>query len=178
VVGLLAAVGIFALSNRPADADPDALREAAEERRRATAAVAELERFRRQVEMAAAAYRDGKDPLTEIAELRVGPIRDLLRAAKEGAAVGPVVSRLPLGEEELVGVDGEPLPEPWPVGADDTSPLDPRVRAEARRGLDELIRGLTELAKAVRLPADLSDAGLSDEIDALVDAVAQTAADE
>jgi methyl-accepting chemotaxis protein-like sensor len=148
-----------------------------EQRRTASAAVAELERFKRQVEAAASAYRAGKDPLTDLAELRVGPLRELLEATKEGATAGPVVSRLPLGEEELVGVDGEPLPEPWPAGADDPSPLDPRVRAEARRGLDELIQGLSELARGTA-PAPARSSGSASETPAqLVDAVVQTAAD-
>jgi hypothetical protein len=157
------------------------LNEIIEERRTAGSALAELERFRRQVESAAEAYRNGKDPLTEIAELRVGPLRELLEAAKEGVAVGPVVSRLPLGEEELVGVDGEPLPEPWPAGADDPSSLDPRVRAEARRGLEELIRGLSELARTLASGSTSQAAPSSAEgvqsPAQLVDAVVQTAAD-
>ena len=159
----------------------DKLEALVEEARTARSALAELERFRRQVELAVAAYGEGKDPLADVVELRMGPLRDLLEAAKTGAAAGPVVSRLRLGEEELVGVDGEPFPVPWPAGADDTSPLDPRVRAELRRGLDELVRGIEELASAnhkksaaARGPA--REGGVRTPTQ-LVDAVVHTAAD-
>lgn len=151
----------------------------AQEARTGRAAVAELERFRRQVELATATYREGKDPLAEVAELRVGPLRDLLETAKEGASVGPVVNRIPLGEDELVGVDGEPFPVPWPAGADDSAPMDPRVRAEARRSLEELIRGLRALSETlVGAPAAVGRqaAGVRTPTQ-LVDAVVLTAAD-
>jgi hypothetical protein len=154
-------------------------------------ALAELERFRRQAELACAAYGEGRDPLADVAELRQGPLRDLLEASKSAGATGPVVSRLPLGEEELVGVDGEPFPVPWPAGADGSGALDPRAFAELRGGMDELVRGLEELEAS--LPAAGAAGGgtgaaaasgttLSRENCArtpaqLVDAVVHTAAD-
>lgn len=151
-----------------------------QERHASSTAMLEVERTRRQIESAISVIRSGKDPLTEIAELRVGPLRELLEAAKQGAAA-PVVSRLPLGEEELIGADGDALPEPWPVGVDDPSPLDPRVRAEARRGLDELIDGLAGVGAAVRRHASAhsgAGSGAAGRTPAqLVDAVVQTAAD-
>ncbi len=149
-------------------------------------ALAELERFRRQVELATATYREGKNPLADVPELRVGPLRDLLESAKEGATVGPVVSRIALGEEELVGVDGEPFPVPWPVGADDTAPMDPRARAETRRSVEELVQGLRALlatlagspagagreAAGVRTPAQLVDAVVHTAADGIEDVAA------
>lgn len=152
-----------------------------QERRATLSAVHEVERVRRQIESALSVLRAGKDPLTEVPELRAGPLRDLLQAAKEGASAAPVVSRLPLGEEELIGADGDALPEPWPAGVDDPSPLDPRVRAEARRGLDELIDGLSGIGAAVRRHASSVPAAGSASAGRtpaqLVDAVVQTAAD-
>ena len=151
-----------------------------QERHASSTAMREVERTRRQIESAISVIRSGKDPLTEIAELRVGPLRELLEAAKQGAGA-PVVSKLPLGEAELIGADGDPLPEPWPVGVDDPSPLDPRVRAEARRGLDELIDGLAGVGAAVRRHASAhlsAGSGAAGRTPAqLVDAVVQTAAD-
>lgn len=147
-----------------------------QERHASASAVREVERTRRQIETAIQVIRDGKDPLTEIAELRVGPLRELLEASKGGTA--PVVSRLPLGEEELIGADA--FPEPWPAGIDDPSPLDPRVRAEARRGLDQLIDGLSRIGASVRRQASSHSAGTgaAGRTPAqLVDAVVQTAAD-
>jgi len=148
-----------------------------QERHASASAVREVERTRRQIEAALQVIREGKDPLTEIAELRVGPLRELLEASKGGTA--PVVSRLPLGEEELIGADA--FPEPWPAGIDDPSPLDPRVRAEARRGLDQLIDGLSRMGAAVRRQASTHSAvgsGAAGRTPAqLVDAVVQTAAD-
>jgi hypothetical protein len=146
----------------------------------ARSALAELERFRRQTELAGAACKEGKDPLAEVAELRVGPLRDLLEAARDGSKAGPVVNRIPLGEDELIGVDGEPFPVPWPAGADDPAALDPRARAELRRGLDDLVRGIEDLANV--LPAGTSasapvrEAGVRTPAQ-LVDAVVHTAAD-
>lgn len=162
--------------------EPDTHRTELEHERRAfAAAVREVEKTRRQIDSAVSVIRSGKDPLTEIAELRVGPLRELLEAVKEGASAAPVVSRLPLGEEELIGADGEALPEPWPVGIDDPSPLDPRVRAEARRGLDELIDGLAGVGAAIRRHAAaqsaVGHAGTGRTPAQLVDAVVQTAAD-
>src|SRR6185436_18760760 len=165
-----------------AQSDPNNYRaELEQERHASAAAVHEVEKTRRQIDSAVSVIRSGKDPLTEVAELRVGPLRELLEAVKEGTAGAPVVSRLPLGEEELIGADGEALPEPWPVGIDDPSPLDPRVRAEARRGLDELIDGLAVVGAAIRRHAEsqsaVGHAGGGRTPAQLVDAVVQTAAD-
>jgi hypothetical protein len=129
--------------------------------------------------LATATYREGKDPLAEVPELRVGPLRDLLETAKEGANVGPVVSRIPLGEDELVGVDGEPFPVPWPAGADESAPVDARARAETRRGVEDLIRGLRALSETLAgAPAGAGRAAAGVRTPAqLVDAVVHTAAD-
>jgi hypothetical protein len=90
--------------------------ELAAERRTWGTAVLEHERARRQLEAATATLREGKDPLTEIPELRVGPLHDLLEAARERASTIPVVSRIPIDEAELIGEGGERLPEDWPPG--------------------------------------------------------------
>ncbi|MBI4364294.1 MAG: hypothetical protein HY568_02600 [Candidatus Latescibacteria bacterium] len=146
-----------------------------------SSALAELERFRRQVELAEAALRSGKDPLTEIAELRVGPLRDLLEAAKNGATVGPVVSRLALGEEELIGADGDALPEGWPKASALSAPP-PIAHEELSRGLDELLRGIADLSASLGGAQDSRSARLVGETIGrspaqLVDAVVHTAAD-
>jgi hypothetical protein len=117
-----------------------------QEARTGRTAIAELERFRRHAEQAAIAFRDRKDPLAESEDLRTGPLQDLLEAARHRTADGPVVSRIPLGEEELVGIDGEPFPARWPAPSEGAgSAGDPRIRAELRRGLEELLTGLSRL---------------------------------
>src|SRR6185503_8761422 len=79
--------------------EPDTHRTDLEHERLASAAaVREVEKTRRQIDSAVSVIRSGKDPLTEVAELRVGPLRELLEAVKEGTSGAPVVSRLPLGE--------------------------------------------------------------------------------
>lgn len=182
--GAVIAAVVGARTPEPASSErePNSHRTELEHERHASAAAArEVEKMRRQIESAVSVIRSGRDPLTEVAELRVGPLRELLEAAKEGGSGTPVVSRLPLGEEELIGADGEALPEPWPVGIDDPSPLDPRVRAEARRGLDELIDGLAGVGAAIRRHAAAQSAvghtGAGRTPAQLVDAVVQTAAD-
>ena len=85
---------------------------------RATLAVDHLEKSRRHAELAVVQFREGKDPLTEVPELRVGPMRELLEAARE-STTQPVLSRLSMSEEELVATDGEPLPVPWPAGVEE-----------------------------------------------------------
>jgi hypothetical protein len=147
-----------------------------------SAALAEMERFRRQAELAESALRSGRDPLTEIAELRVGPLRGLLEAAKSGATVGPVVSRLSLGEEELIGVDGDALPEGWPKPSAPAS-VASGDHEELRRGLDELLRGIEELSGSLGGdgPREHSVRDFRDAVHRtpaqLVDAVVHTAAD-
>lgn len=150
------------------------------ERRTQGAALAELERVRRQIEAATSTLREGKDPMIEIAELRVGPLHDLLEASRAAGSAGPVVSRIALDEAELVGASDDRLPQPWPAGADDPPAFDPRVRADALRGIDSLIEGLEDLLHR------LDRADSSDSVEAtdttptpaqLVDAVVHTAAD-
>jgi hypothetical protein len=141
-------------------------------------AFSELERAKRHVELATLNLREGKDPLTEVAELRVGPLHDLLDAVRDSSGQGPVVSRLTLGEDELIGTGGDALPAAWPASGADRPVLDDRSRAEASRGMDELVRGLERLAEAMSVPS--SSAGSSGESRTpaqLVDAVVHTAAD-
>src|SRR5262249_22466245 len=90
----------------------------AKEREDATAARLESERVRRQIEVATSTLRDGKDPLTEVPELRVGPLHGLLEAIHSANANGPVISRIAMSEEELIGDSGE-LPRSWPQSSSD-----------------------------------------------------------
>ena len=159
------------------------------ERRTWSTAVLEHERTRRQLETAIATLRDGKDPLTEIPELRVGPLHDLLEAAQERAATIPVVSRIPIDEAELIGDGAERLPEDWPSGQEpDVAPppapsspppaLSVRIDDSALRDLDELIEGLERLRGALDDPGASMNGGPPARTPAqLVDAVVHTAAD-
>ena len=171
------------------------------ERRTWGTAVLEHERTRRQLETAIATLREGKDPLTEIPELRVGPLHDLLEAAQERAANIPVVSRIPIDEAELIGDGGERLPEDWPAGQpagqeDRVAPSAPAAvpsvtaptpsapassarDAASLRDLDELIEGLERLALALGEPGlSANGSGAPARTAAqLVDAVVHTAAD-
>lgn len=149
-----------------------------QEARTTRSAVAELERFRRQVELATAAYRDQKDPLAESEELRAGPLHDLLESTQQRPDAKPVVNRIPLGEEELVGVDGEPFPVPWPAPEDGDGQGDSRARAELLCGLDELVAGLTRLQTSLASGSTPADGAAAVRTPAqLVDAVVHTAAD-
>lgn len=114
---VLAAVAAALLPGPEAAARHAVADEMARERDRATLAVDQLEKSRRHAELATLQFREGKDPLTEVPELRVGPLRELLEAARDSSTM-PVMSRLTMSEEELVATDGEPLPVPWPKDAD------------------------------------------------------------
>lgn len=152
----------------------------AEEARTANAALRELENYRRHGEIATSTLRAGNDPLTEIAELRVGPLRDLLEAAKSCAPTGgSIVSRLSIGEEELIGAGGEALPDPWPKDAPSGPPLGHAINAEARWNLEEIVRGLGELRASLsgNGPQAPAGAGTARTPAQLVDAVVHTAAD-
>jgi hypothetical protein len=171
------------------------LEEFAREKERAQKATEQLEKTKRHAEIASTHLRDGKDPLTEVPELRVGPLHELLEAAHIGSTM-PVMSRLTVSEEELVATDGEPLPVPWPKDADVGPPdnkemkearaIEPEepvslaqsveARAEMLRELNELIEGLDQLANSLSAPP--SESGEATRTPAqLVDAVVQTAAD-
>lgn len=200
VIALFGAVAV-ALWFSPRSAAPSTRRagheELAHERERAVEAGEQLERTKRHAEIAATQFRDGKDPLTEVPELRVGPLRELLEAAREGATM-PVVNRLSMSEEELVAADGEPLPVPWPAGAEpDTDealpqpalaeaadsiptailPTDSESRAAVVRELDALIAGLGELVTGLGASRVVPADGAGRTPAQLVDAVVHTAAD-
>ena len=122
VIAVFGAVGVALMSGTPAIPSRRAASEEVErERERAALAAEHLEKARRHADLATTQFRDGKDPLTEVPELRVGPLRELLEAARENATI-PVLSRLTMSEEELVATDGEPLPVPWPAGAEEPGP--------------------------------------------------------
>ena len=152
------------------------------DRKSSGAALLELESIRRQIELATTTLRGGRDPLAVVSELGMGPLNGLLQAVRETSAAGPVISRLPIGEAELVGTDGEPLPEPWPADADAPPAFDPRLRSEALRGIDAMIAGLEALAHDIARPSSESPAiasgsGAARNAAHLVDAVVHTAAD-
>jgi hypothetical protein len=145
---------------------------------RAEQLVADAEKTRRQVEMATAMLAEGRDPLVESPEMRVGAIHDLLEAARTSRESLPVVNRIAVDEEDLVGAGPDRLPGTWPRSEDVAS--DPRARAELLRGLDELIHGLESCiapaaAEKETAPRSSDPAGRSPT--QLVDAVVQTAAD-
>jgi methyl-accepting chemotaxis protein-like sensor len=156
-------------------------RSAFESRSNATA-LTELERVRKQIDLASKLLRDGKDPLTEAPELRVGPLQSLLEGMKSGGTL-PFVSHLSLGEEELIGSGGEPLPSDWPrpTGeqaaapvSHDSSMLETGLKAMVR-DLEEL-RGTLAAAPGGANPASADDAPLRTPAQ-LVDSVVLTAAD-
>jgi hypothetical protein len=159
------------------------------ERERTVLSAQQLERTRRHAEIATLQFRDGKDPLTEVPELRVGPLHELLEAAREGAAM-PVVNRLALSEAELVATDGEELPVPWPAEPDSQPsavgipveaatgvPFDVETRAAMVREMDALISGLGELVTGLSASRVAAADGSARTPAQLVDAVVHTAAD-
>jgi hypothetical protein len=165
----------------------------ARERERASKAVEQLEKAKQHAEIASVQFREGKDPLTEVPELRVGPLRELLEAARVGVTM-PVVSRLSMSEEDLVATDGEPLPVPWPKDADgqpvgrEEAPVsraaesaapapNVEVRAEMVREMDALIEGLGELVTGLSESRGEVAEGSGRTPAQLVDAVVHTAAD-
>ena len=146
------------------------------------AALLEIESIRRQIDLATTTLRGGRDPLAVVAELGMGPLNGLLQAVRDAGTAGPVVNRLAIDEAELVGTDGEPLPEPWPADADAPPAFDPRLRAEALRGIDAMITGLEALSRELahpvaESPAAAGGAGPARTPAQLVDAVVHTAAD-
>jgi len=201
VAAIFGAVAVALLSGS-AETRRAASEELVRERERASLAADQLEKSRRHADLATVQFRDGKDPLTEVPELRVGPLRELLEAARESATI-PVVSRLTMSEEELVAADGEPLPVPWPAGADEIPPAPPAIEPPAARPRDDadaasasrrteaadaaaragilkelnaLIAGLGELATGLDVPSSSGD-GAGRTPAQLVDAVVHTAAD-
>lgn len=146
------------------------------------AALLELESIRRQIDLATTTLRGGRDPLAVVAELGMGPLNGLLQAVRDAGPAGPVISRIAIDEAELVGTDGEPLPEPWPADADAPPAFDPRLRAEALRGVDAMITGLEALSRELARPVSGSSASAGGDGSTrtpaqLVDAVVHTAAD-
>jgi hypothetical protein len=182
-----------ALATGASESHRAASEELTRERERAALAADQLEKSRRHSDLATIQFREGKDPLTEVPELRVGPLRELLEAARESSTV-PVVSRLTMSEEELVAADGEPLPIPWPAGADEAPPpsalpesqppaapsragaVDVAARAGILKELNALIAGLGELATGIGAGVPTAD-GTGRTPAQLVDAVVHTAAD-
>ena len=98
--------------------------------RTGSSALVELEKLRKQIELAVSILDKDKDPLMEARELRSSPLEPLLSYRQDtGKPGGPVVSKLTLGEEEeLVGSGSDKLPDDWPKPggpvrrADDVAP--------------------------------------------------------
>jgi hypothetical protein len=197
VAAVFGAVAVALLSGPGVGLRRASSEELTQARERATLAVDQLEKSRRHADLATVQFREGKDPLTEVPELRVGPLRELLEAARESATI-PVVSRLTMSEEELVAADGEPLPVPWPAGADEklagapaiaqpeperpapaparNDATDAAARAGILKELNALIAGLGELATGIGVTTPSVDGGGRTPAQ-LVDAVVHTAAD-
>ena len=179
-VAVLGAIGVAAVASRAAASREHELlhhiHRLETDKARTVELVAEAEKTRRQVEQATAMLVEGRDPLVESPELRVGELHDLLEAARVTRESLPVLNRIAVDEDELVGAGPDRLPGTWPRSEDVAS--DPRVRAELLRGLDELIHGLEGCvtpARAESAPRSGDPAGRSPT--QLVDAVVQTAAD-
>jgi len=181
VAAVAGAVGAaFILGSEPSR--HAAAEELVRERERAKLAADQLEKSRRHVDLATLQLRDGKDPLTEVPELRVGPIRELLEAARENATK-PVMSRLTMSEEELVAADGEPLPVPWPAGVEEhpappiaaeppATPARPAARGDSYDGDDKD----GDEAAAERTAAEAAArAGILRELNALIGGLGELA---
>ena len=147
-------------------------RDAREEERRAWgASVVDLESLRRQINLATLAFKNRKDPLIEVPELRSGMLHELLAASRDAGVTGPVVSRIAVDEAELIGdmdripgflqnipLEEHPMPapvappHPEPVAAPAAPPapaFDPRIRREAIQGVDALIQALEQLGEEI-----------------------------
>jgi hypothetical protein len=150
------------------------------ESRSNTTALTELARVRKQIDLAASLMRDGKDPLTEAPELRVGPLQSLLEGMKGNGA--PFVSHMSLGEEELIGPGGDPLPSVWPRSTGDPAAPVSRDSSALESGLKAMVRDLEELRTTLAAapngenPSSSDDAALRTPAQ-LVDSVVLTAAD-
>jgi len=159
----------------------DRLNRIAFESRSNATALTELARVRKQIDLAASLIRDGKDPLTEAPELRVGPLQSLLEGMK-GDRTLPFVSHMSLGEEELIGPGGDPLPSVWPRSTGDPAAPVSRDSSALESGLKAMVGDLevlrTTLAAAPNgeNPASSDDAALRTPAQ-LVDSVVLTAAD-
>jgi len=141
----------------------------------------ELDQFRKHADLAASLLRDGKDPLAEAPELRAGPLQSLLEGMRSSGSL-PVVSRMRLGEEELIGEDGDTLPPDWPKPSGEETARPPGDINAFESGLKELIREIEALRTTLaggpngEGTAARDDAALRTPAQ-LVDAVVLTAAD-
>jgi methyl-accepting chemotaxis protein-like sensor len=165
-----------------ATSQPQSGGEAEADKKSRGAALLELESIRRQIDLATTTLQGGRDPLTVVSELGMGPLNGLLQAVRDVGPTGPVVSRIAIDEAELVGTDGESLPEPWPADADAPPAFDPRMRADALRGVDAMISGLERLSQDLAQPVEVvptaAATGKAGRTPAqLVDDVVHTAAD-
>jgi hypothetical protein len=141
---------------------------------------AQVEQFKKQVELAASLVRDGKDPLVEAPELRASPLLPLLEGVK-GSSSHPVVNHLSLGEEEeLIGAGGDALPPDWPKPSVEGAA--PAVGPAFEQGLRDLVREIESLRTTLAGSANGQTASGGEDSSLrtpaqLVDAVVLTAAD-
>ncbi|HEU5310328.1 MAG TPA: methyl-accepting chemotaxis protein [Candidatus Eisenbacteria bacterium] len=145
-------------------------RDAREEERRAWgASVVDLESLRRQINLATLAFKNRKDPLIEVPELRSGMLHELLAASRDAGVTGPVVSRIAVDEAELIGdmdripgflqnvpLEEHPMPPVAgaPVAAPPAPGFDPEVRREALHGVEGLIQALEQLGEEIEAMPD------------------------
>jgi hypothetical protein len=151
------------------------------ESRSNSTALTEMARVRKQIDLAASLMRDGKDPLTEAPELRVGPLQSLLEGMK-GDDARPFVSHMKLGEEELIGPGGDPLPSDWPRPTGDPAPPIAGNNAALESGLKAMVRDLEDLRTTLAATPNGENPASSDDVALrtpaqLVDSVVLTAAD-
>ncbi len=147
------------------------------------APVTELEQLRKQMDLAASLLKQEKDPLAEAPELRSGPLSQLLEGLRRSAST-TVVSQMTLGEEELIGDDGERLPPDWPKPSGESpAPRAPvALDAAIETGLRDLIGEIEALRVTLAGGGGGGTAPTSDDAALrtpaqLVDAVVLTAAD-
>ena len=149
-------------------------RDAREEERKAWgASVVDLESLRRQINLATLAFKNRKDPLIEVPELRSGMLHELLAASRDAGVTGPVVSRIAVDEAELIGdmdripgflqnvpLEEHPLPPVAgaPVAAPPAPGFDPQIRREALQGVEALIQALEQLGEEIEAMPDAAAA--------------------
>jgi hypothetical protein len=128
--------------------------------RTGSAALVELEKLRKQIELAVSLLDKDKDPLKEAREFKSSPLEALLSYTHTQDSLaptpgGPVVSKLTLGEEEeLVGSGSDKLPDDWPkpagASAGYDAPARPAMRTAVGGGISAAAAGGAEIEVGLR----------------------------
>ena len=169
------------------------------EARTGGSALVELEKLRKQIELAVSILDKDKDPLAEARELKSSVLEPLLSYLQPSAAPGAsVVSKMTLGEEEeLIGSGPDKLPDDWPkpasgpssAGGPSSAMAPARPSAGAAVGGGHLESGLRDLIREIESLRTTLSGGRESEAPhraedpairtpaQLVDAVVLTAAD-